>query len=156
MLRHKVLFWLGAAWLAASASAQQTPQPGLMAFENLAVPMADRIDVSRLVDAGAVTADGARGVVVTIAGELRGRASHDGKVGILMIPDLPFFTNLYRNQGVLLSASEFAANIAAGDSGFFTSKSKYSEVGFSRYRLLLFNTTGAPVSANVYVYQSRN
>ena len=156
MHRHKLSVWFVlAAGLAASASAQQA-QPGLTAFENVAVPMADRIEVSRLVDAGSVSLDGARGVVVTVAGELRGRASHDGKVGVLAIPDIPFFTNLYRSQGVLLSAAEFAANVASGDSGYFISKSRYTEVGFSRYRLLLFNTTGAPVSANVYVYQSRN
>jgi len=157
MIRRGAVLSAGAALLlAASTSAQQTPQPGLTAFENIAVPMADRIEVSRLVDAGPVAVDGARGVVVTVAGELRGRASHDGKVGVLAIPDLAFFTNLYRSQGILLSAAEFSANVASGDSGYFISKSKYTEVGFARYRLLLFNTTGAPVSENVYVYQSRN
>lgn len=156
MLRQKVFLWLGAACLAAVASAQQSPQSGLTAFENVAVPMADRIEVSRLVDAGVVSIEGARGVVVTVAGELRGRAAHEGKIGVMLIPDLPFFTDLYRNRSVLLSAAEFTANVASGDSGFFTSKSKYAEAGFSRYRVLVFNTTGAPVSANIYVYQSRS
>ena len=159
MLSRKVFLGLGTlAWLAASAAAlaQQNPQLGLTAFENIAVPMSDRIDPSRLVDAGSVSVDGARGIVVTVAGELRGRASHDGKIGVLLIPDLPFFTNLYRSQSVLLSAAEFAANVSSGDSGFFISKTKYLEVGFARFRLLLFNTTGAPVSTNVYVYQSKS
>ena len=156
MVPRKVFASLAATvWIALPIAAQQSPQSGLTAFENVAVPMADRIDVSRLVDAGAVSIDGARGVVVTVAGELRGRASHEGKIGIMLIPDLPFFTDLYRNRSVLLSAAEFAATVASGDSGFFTSKSKYAEAGFSRYRVLVFNTTGAPVSANIYIYQSR-
>lgn len=154
--RKALVCFTAAASLAAAASAQQNPQPGLTAFENISVPMADRIDPSRMVDAGSVSVDGARGIVVTVAGELRGRASHESKVGVVLIPDLPFFINLYRSQGVLLSAAEFFANVSSGDSGFFISKTKYFEVGFSRYRLLLFNITGAPVSANVYVYQSRN
>jgi len=131
---HRKLFLcvLAGAWLAVPLGAQQSPQTGLTAFENIAVPMADRIDVSRLVDAGVVSIEGARGVVVTIAGELRGRASHDGKIGVMLVPDLLFFTDLYRNRSVLLSAAEFAANVANGDSGFFTSKSKYAEAGFSR------------------------
>ena len=74
----------------------------------------------------------------------------------MLFPDLPFFTNLYRNRSVLLSAAEFSANAAAGDSGFFTSKSVYAEAGFSRYRVLVFNTTGAAVSANIYLYRSRS
>jgi hypothetical protein len=157
MVSRKVFVSLAAAlWIALPIAAQQSPQAGLTAFENVAVPMADRIDVSRLVDAGVVSIEGARGVVVTVAGELRGRASHEGKIGVLLVPDLPFFTDLYRNRSVLLSAAEFAANVASGDSGFFTSKSKYAEAGFSRYRVLVFNTTGAPVSANIYLYQSRS
>src|SRR5262249_27079167 len=114
------------------------------------------VEAWRLAAAGSVSVDGARGIVVTVAGELRGRAAHEGKIGVMLIPDLPFFTDLYRNRSVLLSAAEFAANVVSGDSGFFTSKSKYAEVGFSRYRVLVFNTTGAPVSANIYIYQSRS
>ncbi|HEV8118429.1 MAG TPA: hypothetical protein VGQ32_07885 [Thermoanaerobaculia bacterium] len=156
MVSRKAFASLAAAVWIALPLAAQSPQSGLTAFENVAVPMADRVEVSRLVDAGVVSIDGARGVVVTVAGELRGRAAHEGKIGVMLIPDLPFFTDLYRNRSVLLSAAEFTANVASGDSGFFTSKSKYAEAGFSRYRVLVFNTTGAPVSANIYLYQSRS
>ena len=79
MSRQRILLSIAAViWIASPISAQESPQAGLTAFENVAVPMADRIDVSRLVDAGVVSVDGARGLVVTVAGELRGRASLDG------------------------------------------------------------------------------
>lgn len=135
---------------------QEALQTGLSAFENISVGTADRNDVSRLTEAGVVSIEGARGLVVTIAGELRGRTEHEGAVGVLLLPDLPFFTNLYRSRRSALSASEFTASIGAGRSGYFMSKPKYVEAGFSRYRILLFNTTGSSVLANVYVYSTRN
>jgi len=158
MTRRQQIFLALAAvgCLVAPAAAEDTSQLGLTAFEGVAVAAADHVDVSRLTEAGTVSIEGARGLVVTVAGELRGRAEREGKVGVMLIPDIPFFTNLYRNRRILLSAVDFSASVAAGDSGYFTSKSKYAEAGFSRYRVLAFNTTGAPVSANIYVYQSRN
>ena len=154
--RGFLLALMAFVFLARPLIGQESPQGGLTAFENIAVGTADRNDVSRLTDAGVVSIDGARGMVVTVAGELRGRTEREGVVGVLLLPDLAFFTNLYRSRRRALWAAEFTASIAAGESGYFMSKPKYVETGFSRYRILLFNTTGASVSANVYVYSSRN
>lgn len=130
-------------------------QAPLNSFEGISVSNAKRTDVSRLTDAGVVSLEAGSGVVVTIAGELKSRAERDGAVGVLLLPDIPYFDSLFRSRGILLSVAEFTAPVAAGDSGYFLSKPKRIDSGFPRYRLLLFNTTGATVSANVYVYASR-
>jgi hypothetical protein len=128
----------------------------LSAFEGISVTTVDRSDTSRLVDGGVVAVEGAGGFVVTIAGELRGRADKDGVIGVLLVPELPFFTNLYRNRKLILSAAEFTAPVAAGASSYFMSPSKHAPVGFPAYHLFLFNTTGAAATVNVYIYPTRN
>ncbi len=85
----------------------------LSAFEGISVATADRTDTSRLTDGGVVSVEGAGGFVVTLAGELKGRAEQDGVVAVLLVPELPFFTNLYRTRKLVLSAAEFAAPVAA-------------------------------------------
>jgi hypothetical protein len=137
--------------------AQESAQPGLAAFEGIGVSAADRNDVSRLTDAGVVTiAVPGGGMVVTLAGELRSRADREGTIGLLLLPDVPFFNSLYRNKRIVLAAGEVTVPIGAGDSSYFMAKPKRIEPGFTRYRLLLFNTTGAVVSANVYVNSTRD
>jgi hypothetical protein len=124
---------------------------GFSAFEGITVGTADRTDVSRLTDAGVVGVGNAGGIVVTLTGELRARADRDGVIGVLLLPEVPFFNNLYRNRKILLSVADATASIAAGDSSFFVSKPKRIEAGFPQYHLYLFNTTGALATVSVYV-----
>lgn len=152
--KHAVLLWslllaLGAAPLAG----QVAP---LAAFEGLTVGTADRTETSRLTDGGVVSVEGAGGFVVTIAGELRGRADKDGVIGVLFVPELPFFTNLYRNRKMVLSAAEATAPVASGSSSYFVSASKHIPAGFPAYHFFLYNTTGAMATVNLYVYPTRN
>lgn len=143
-----VLLALGTRHLAAQV-------PPLSSFEGLGVGTAERTDVSRMTDGGIVSVEGAGGFVVTIAGELRARADRDGVIGLLLVPELPFFSNLYRNRRVILSAAEFAAPVSAGAASYFVSPSKHSPAGFPAYHLYLFNTTGASATVNVYIYPTR-
>ncbi len=128
----------------------------LSSFEGIAVATADRTDTSRMTDGGVVSVEGAGGFVVPLAGELKGRADRDGVIGVLLVPELPFFTNLYRSRKLVLSAAEFTAPVAAGASSYFMSPSKHAPAGFPAYHLFLFNTTGAAATVNVYVYPTRN
>ena len=139
------------------ALGQESPQGSLAAFEGISVAGADRTDVSRLTDAGVVSvAIPGGGMVVTLAGELRSRADREGVIGLLLLPDVPFFNSVYRNKRIVLAAGEVTAAVAAGDSSYFMAKPKRIEPGFNRYRLLLYNTTGAVVSANIYINSTRD
>ncbi len=115
------------------------------------MPTADRTDTSRLTDGGVVNVEGAGAFVVTLAGELRGRADQNGAIGLLLVPELPFFTSVYRSRRLVLSAAEFTAPVKAGASSYFMSLSKRADAGFPAYHLFLYNTTGAPASVNVYI-----
>ncbi len=128
----------------------------LSSFEGISVVTADRTDISRLTDGGVVPVKGAGGFAVTLAGELKGRADRDGVIGVLLVPELPFFTNLYRSRKLVLAAAEFTAPVAADASSYFMSPSKHAPAGFPAYHLFLFNTTGAAATVNVYVYPTRN
>jgi hypothetical protein len=128
----------------------------LSALEGIAVVTAERTETSRLTDGGVVSVEGAGGFVVTLAGELKGKADRDGVIGVLLVPEIPFFTNLYRNRRLVLPAAEFTAPVAAGASSYFVSPSKHAAAGFPAYHLLLYNTTGAAATVNVYVYPTRN
>lgn len=129
---------------------------GVSAFENLSVGAAERTDVSRLTDAGVVNLGDAGGMVITLAGELRGRADRSGSIGVLFLPELPFFGNAYRNRKILLSVADAEVAVSSGDSSYFMSKSKHVEAGFTQYHLYLFNTTGATATVNVYVHPTRS
>ena len=142
--------------LASPASFLTGQVAALSSFEGITVTTADRTDTSRLTDGGVVSVDGAGGFVVTIAGELKGRADRDGVIGILLVPERPFFTSVYRNRRLVLSAAEFTTPVAAGDSSYFMSESKHFAAGFPAYHLYLFNTTGMAASVNVYVNATRN
>ena len=123
---------------------------GFSAFEGITVGTADRTDVSRLTDGGVLGVGNAGGVMITVTGELRSRADRDGVIGVLLLPEVPFFNNLYRTRKVLLSIGDATASIAAGDSSYFVSKPKRVDAGFPQYHLYLFNTTGAVATVNVY------
>ena len=130
--------------------------PTLSSFEGITVVTAERSETSRLTDGGVVSVEGAGGFVVTLAGELKGKADRDGVIGVLFVPELPFFISLYRNRRMALPAAEFTVPVTAGASSYFVSPSKHAAAGFPAYHLLLFNTTGASATVNVYVYPTRN
>lgn len=144
------------AWLTAAAVGQEVRRGGLVSFERISVAAADRTEVSRLTDAGVVSIGTAGGMVVTVAGELRTRADRDGVVGVLFLPDVGVFNSLYREKRILLATAEHTAPVTAGESSYFLAKPKFFPAGFPQFRVLLFNTTGATVSASVYVHPTRD
>ncbi|HEX7253305.1 MAG TPA: hypothetical protein VF376_10520 [Thermoanaerobaculia bacterium] len=151
-LRGLWLFF-AVALLARSASGQDT---GISSFENLSVGPAERTEASRLTDAGVLNIGDAGGMVITLAGELRARAERNGSIGVLLLPEVPFFNYAYRNRKVMMSVADAEATINAGESSYFLSKSKHVEAGFTQYHLFLFNTTGATAMVNVYVHPTRS
>jgi len=128
---------------------------GLASFEGISVSSAERTDLSRLTDAGVLVADGAGTLVVTLGGELKSKTEKDGSIGVLLLPDVAPFETAFRSRRALLVTQEAIARISSGESGYFISSPQRFDVGFPRYRVLLYNTTGAAVSASVFVYRSR-
>jgi hypothetical protein len=160
MTRHSPVPSLRGLWLILAAAlwagAASGQDAGLSSFENISVGPAERTEISRLTDAGVLNIGDAGGMVITLAGELRGRAERSGSIGILLLPELPFFNYAYRNRKIMMSVADAEASIAAGESSYFLSKSKHLEAGFTQYHLFLFNTTGTTAMVNVYVHPTRS
>lgn len=124
----------------------------LVASPTVSVRPAERDDVPRLTDAGLVPADGARVLVVNLFGELKGKSDGGGEIGVLLVPDLPFFQGAIRDRRQLFSSGEVVARVAPGDSGLFFAEQRQVVVGVPRYRLYLWDSTGAPAQATVTVW----
>ena len=130
---------------------------GQASLDSVFVSTSERTDVSRLTDGGViVVGDGAGAAVVTIAGEMKGRADREGVIGIVFVPEIPFFAAAYRNRKILLAAAEVTAPVALGETSLFMAKSRRIDVGFSAYHVYLYNTTGGAATVNVYVNPVRN
>ncbi len=147
---------LGGVILAFGAPPLPAQVAPFRSIDGLSVSAAERSEVSRMTDGGVVSVEGAGAFVLTIAGELRARSDRDGVIGVVLVPELPFFSDLNRNRRIVLSAVDFTAPIKSGHSGYFLSPSKRLPAGFPSYHLFLFNTTGVSATVNVYVNPTRS
>lgn len=148
-----VVGWLGLA--GAGASAQQSRGASIAAFENVSIPAAEKSDLGKLTDAGVVTTDGAAAIVVNLVGEMRGRAEKEGAIGVLLLPDVAPIDSAFRTRRALLVSQEVAVHVADGESSYFMARQQRFEVGFPRYRVLLYNSTGTGATASVFVNRIR-
>lgn len=116
--------------------------------EVVAVP-ADRGDTAELVPAGSLETDGYGTVVLSLAGEVRGRGSA-GRVGALLVPATETVGEAFR-QGRILFPLEVSAPVEAGEPWVESAASR-ATVAFPRYRVYLYNTTDRSVAVRLYAY----
>jgi len=128
---------------------------GLVRFDGVSVGAAERGDISRLTEAGILATEGSRSVVLNLVGELKGKAERDGEVGVILVPDTPPFEAWFRSRRWLPVSQELVAKVSAGDSSYFMAKHLRFDVGFNKYHVVLFNTTGSAVVVSVFAYGSR-
>jgi hypothetical protein len=148
--------WAAFAVLAVGvANGQETAGGSFVVIDNVSVSGAERNEISKLTDAGVIATEGAGAIVVTVVGQLRGGAEKEGAVGVLLVPEVAPIDQAFRTRRALIAASEASAHVSKGDSSYFVSKPQRFDVGFPRYRILLYNSTGAFVTASVYVNRVR-
>jgi hypothetical protein len=149
-----------ACLLAAALSAGQTigPVAGsevMVGVSGLPVPPVKRSEIANMVDAGTIDTEGYTHVTVNLAGELKGTASQQGVVAAVLIPDIEPFETAYRTLGLLPASLDLTAAVAAHGSAYFMAKQETLEVGFPRYRVLLYNTSGSTATVAFFAYRSR-
>jgi hypothetical protein len=127
-------------------------QSSLVTFRDVTVPPVSLKDTTRLVYAGTLVADGFTGVVVTLAGQLKGEGARAGSVGALLLPDEEVITRALEEQGQILLAIESKAPTGSGTPGYFASDQQRRPVAFPRYRVLLYNTTDKAATVTVFAY----
>jgi hypothetical protein len=126
----------------------------LVGVRGLAIGTVMRADVRSLVDAGVVDCDGYEGIVMNLAGQMKGADDAGGAVGAMLIPDVAPFDRAYANMGLLPEGLEISVRISSRTSPYFMAKQQRADVGFPRYRVLLYNETASPLGVSFFVYRT--
>jgi len=127
----------------------------LVGMRSIIVPPVEKTDVTRLVDAGTIDTDGFTTMVLNLAGEMKENPTRQGVVGVLLVPDVPPFDTVLTHLNVAAIPLEIQAAVTAEHLPYFMAKQKRLDVGFPRYRVLLYNTTGVSATVAVFAYRAR-
>ena len=112
-------------------------------------------DVPNLVDVGVVDCEGFEHLVLNLAIETKAPVEPGGAVGAVLIPDVFPYDRAYHLLQLLPVSAEINVPIDAG-SAFLTAKQVHVEVGFPRYRILLWNSGRMAVTAAVSVWRAKS
>lgn len=128
----------------------------MVGFRGILVPPVEKSDVTKLIDAGTIDADGFTYIVLNLAGESKETPTRPGgTVGALLVPDVAPFDKVLTHLNVVAVPLEIKASMAAETYPYFWAKQARFDVGFPRYRVLLYNTTGVTATVAVFAYRSR-
>jgi hypothetical protein len=111
-------------------------------------------DTLRMIQAGTITTEGFGTVVLSLTGQIKGEIVRTGTVGAILIPDEEPIARAFDEKGVMQFPLEVTAVGVSGLSPYFASNQPRYTVGFSRYRVLLYNTTDKTVNVSVFAYLS--
>jgi hypothetical protein len=125
-----------------------------VAARGILVAPVPRSEVPNLVDAGVVDCEGFEHLVVNLAIEMKGPVEPGGAVGAVLIPDVFPYDRAYRSLSLLPAAAEISVPIE-GSSAYVAAKQLRVEVGFPRYRVLLWNSGRTAVTAAVSVWRAK-
>jgi hypothetical protein len=125
-----------------------------VAARGILVAPVPRTEVPNLVDAGVVDCEGFEHLVVNLAIEMKGPVEPGGVVGAVLIPDVFPYDRAYRSLSLLPVAAEISVPIEGG-SAYLAAKQLRVEVGFPRYRVLLWNSGRTAVTAAVSVWRAK-
>ena len=126
----------------------------LVAIRRVVVPTAPRAETTKLVDAGVFDCDGYTSLVLNLAGEIKDPVPKGGKLGAILVPDVEPFTQAFQQLGLLPVTIEIEVTLKQG-AAYFMAEPKRADIGFPRYRVLLFNETGHQVTANFVAFRGR-
>ncbi len=127
----------------------------LVGIRGITVPPVEKTDVTNLVDAGTLDTDGFTYMVLNMAGELKEDPTQKGIVGVLLVPDVPPFDWALTSLNVVVIPLEVKAPVKPDLLPYFMAEQVRFEVGFPRYRVLLYNTTGVSATTAVFAYRTR-
>jgi len=122
-------------------------------FKEIIVPPVNPGEVSRLISAGTIEADGFTSVVLALNGQSRGKLPlKSGVVGAILVPDEESVLRVFEEDGKAQFPIEIKTAALTGSSTHVASEAQRFLVGFPRYRIWLYNTSDRTISANLYAY----
>lgn len=125
--------------------AQIQRRPGLI------VPTVAREAVTDLISADVLQSDSFSQVTVSLHGEARGTIEHEGWIGVVLIPDETAVLEMLNDHGAFHFPIELKAKLSPKGPAHFNVQQRF-DLGFTRYRVYLYNTSDRTVDANVYFY----
>jgi hypothetical protein len=126
-----------------------------LAARGILVAPTPRESVSSLVDAGTIDCEGFDHIVVNLALEMKGPVEPGGAVGAIVLPDVGPYDRALRSLQLLPAAAEIVIPLE-GTSAYLTSKQLRLDVGFPRYRVLLWNSGRTTVNAALSVWRAKS
>lgn len=110
-----------------------------------------REETVHLIDGGVVEADGFTTLTVSLYGWMKSGTFQAGNIGVMLIPDHEVFARALDDASELLMPVEVTAAVAPNGTGYFAAQETF-DVGFERYRVLLYNSSSKSAEAFVKVY----
>jgi len=153
----RVLLVLLLASVSSSVLAQGTiadESDSLASARGILVPPVSRNDTTNLIDVGVFETNGYSKITLNLAGESTDVLRTGGTIGAILIPAIEPYERAFRNRGLLPTSLEISATLAAGGQAEFMAKQVRVDVGFPRYRVLLYNTTSNAANIAFFVYRS--
>ena len=129
---------------------QPIPQTEFQSLGEKVVPPLQRSETTALVPGGLVEAEGFRTAVVSIAGFVQGQALAEGTVGAILLPEEDSILRVFREEAQIQLELEVTADTAPSNAYF--SGREVLTLGFPRYRIYYYNTTGRAVSVKLFAY----
>lgn len=126
----------------------------LSSIQDIIVSPVNPKDTLRMIQAGTITTDGFGAVVLSLTGQIKGEIVRTGTVGAILIPDEEPVARAFDEKGAIQFPMEVMAVGVSGASPYFASNQPRYMVGFSRYRVLLYNTTDKTVTVSLFAYLS--
>ena len=126
-----------------------------LAARGIVVAPVPRENVSTLVDAGTIDCEGFDHLVVNLALEMKGPVEPGGAVGAILLPDVGPYDRALRALQLLPASAEIVIPLE-GSSAYLTAKQLRLDVGFPRYRVLLWNSGRTTVTAALSVWRAKS
>jgi len=119
---------------------------------NLIVVPVPPDETTRLIEAGTLETDGFSNVVLSLVGITKAQVDQPGTVGAILIPDEETVLNAFHEKGQFLFPLNVKAEGVASSSPYFSSNQPKYRIGFSSYRIFLYNTTNKSVEVDFHAY----
>ena len=127
------------------------PLTELVKFENITVPPVKRSDSTRFVDAGRLVTHGFPNVVLSLHGQVKGEVLKPGVAGAVLIPEEEMIQLAFNEQGMMHFALETTGGVSK-DAPYFASAQPRFVIGFSSYKVYLYNTSDKTVTVDLFAY----
>ena len=145
---------------AAAAAGGQTLEKmehseALIGLRGLMIPPIERSETTNLIDAGVIETDGYSHMTLNLAAELKGHAGKKGVIGVILIPDAAPFGHVYRTLGLIPASVEYVVGASPDGGSYVMAEQRTFDVGFPRYRALLYNSTGTSATVAFFAYRTK-